>query len=124
MSVITLQYHEVINGMVLKKELNFSESLLKPPYQKKSLFVMQVQGKSMQPMIQDEALVVADLSNKEFQEEGIFIVEFEKKMWIKQAKTLNNEKKLVSINPEFSHLVYEFTQARIIAKAVLTFTTF
>lgn len=122
MSTITLEYPLIKEGMVEKKELVFSESLLNEPYNKASLFVIQVDGESMQPMINDKALVVADISQKEFAEEGIFLVEFEEKMWIKQAKTVEGRETFVSINPKFSHLVYEFAQVRVIAKAVLTFT--
>jgi phage repressor protein C with HTH and peptisase S24 domain len=100
----------------------FSKDLLKPPYTIASLFVIQVDGKSMEPHINDRALVVADLSFKEFKEDGIFLVYKDDKMWIKKAKTINNKEYFISINPDFAHLVYEKNDTRIIAKAILTFT--
>jgi phage repressor protein C with HTH and peptisase S24 domain len=48
--------------------------LLKLPYISESLFVIQVDGKSMKALINDKALVVAGLSFKEFENDGIFLV--------------------------------------------------
>ncbi|RXJ59941.1 S24 family peptidase [Candidatus Marinarcus aquaticus] len=122
MSTITLEYHQMMDDKVIKKELSFSEELLTSPYALASLFVIQVEGRSMQPLIKDKALVIADLSQKVFEEEGIFLVDYENKMWIKKASMVEDKKCFVSINPEFSHLVYEAKEVAIIAKAILTFT--
>jgi phage repressor protein C with HTH and peptisase S24 domain len=122
MSTIRLEYHQEKDGKIQKKELNFSKDLLKNPYILESLFVIQVDGKSMQPLINDKSLVIADLSQKEFEDEGIFLVYKDDKMWIKKAKIINNKYFFISINPEFNHLIYEKNSCRIIAKAVLTFT--
>ena len=123
MNTIKLEYHQEINGKVEKKELEFSKDLLKLSYKLESLFVIQVDGKSMQPLINDKALVVADLSFKEFENDGIFLVYKDNKMWIKKAKTIDNKEYFVSINPDFSHLIYKKEESRIIAKAILTFTS-
>ncbi len=123
MSTVKLEYHEIQKGKVEKRVLEFSKELLKEPYCIDSLFVIKVEGKSMQPKINDQALVVADVAQKEFTEAAIYLVEKENKIWIKQAKTINQEKVFVSINPDFSHLVYEYAEVRIIAKALLTFTS-
>ena len=123
MNTIKLEYNQEINGKVEKKELEFSKDLLKSPYKLESLFVIQVDGKSMQPLINDKALVVADLSFKEFGNDGIFLVYKDNKMWIKKAKTIDNKEYFVSINPDFSHLIYKKEESRIIAKAILTFTS-
>lgn len=122
MSTIRLEYHQEKDGKIQKKELNFSKDLLKNPYILESLFVIQVDGKSMQPLINDKALVLADLSQKKFEDEGIFLVYKDDKMWIKKAKIINQKEFFISINPDFAHLVYEKNSCRIIAKAVLTFT--
>ena len=122
MNTIKLEYHQEIDLKIVKKELEFSKDLLKQPYALESLFVIQVDGKSMQPHINDKALVVADLSQKEFEDEAIFLVYKDEKMWIKKAKIIDNEEYFVSINPDFSHLVYKKEETRIIAKALLTFT--
>jgi phage repressor protein C with HTH and peptisase S24 domain len=124
MKTIKLEYHENTNGKIEKKELEFSRSLLKTPYTLESLFVIQVDGKSMQALINDKALVIADLSQKEFENDSIFLVHYEGKMWIKKAKTIHDKDYFISINPDFSHLVYEKEKSRIIAKAILTFTNF
>jgi phage repressor protein C with HTH and peptisase S24 domain len=97
--------------------------LLKEPYSLESLFVIQVDGKSMQTLINDKALVIADLSQKEFEDEKIFLVYKDNRMWIKKAKIINQKEFFISINPDFAHLVYEKEDVRIIARAVLTFTS-
>lgn len=122
MSTIKLEYHQNIDGKMIKKELEFSKYLLKEPYNQDSLFVSMVEGQSMEPKINDKALVVADLSNKEFVENGIYLVHKDARMWIKEAKTIENEQFFVSINPNYSHLVYKANESRVIAKALLTFT--
>ena len=123
MATIRLEYHYEEAGKIKRNVLEFSKALLKEPYNEDSLFVIKVEGQSMQPKINDQALVVADVSQKEFVIEGIYLVFYEEKMWIKQAKEEEGKKLFVSINPAFSHLVYDFTDVRIVAKALLTFTT-
>jgi phage repressor protein C with HTH and peptisase S24 domain len=122
MNTIKLEYHQEIAGKVEKKELEFSKNLLKNPYNINSLFVVQVDGKSMQTLINDKALVVADLSQKEFEDESIFLVYKDERMWIKKAKIIDEKEYFISINPDFSHLVYKKEETRVIAKALLTFT--
>ena len=122
MNTIKLEYHQEIDLKIVKKELEFSKDLLKQPYALESLFVIQVDGKSMQPHINDKALVVADLSQKEFENNGIFLVYKDDKMWIKKALIIDEKEFFVSINPNFSHLVYKKEESRIVAKAILTFT--
>lgn len=123
MSTFKLEYHETHQGKVQKKFLEFSKELLKEPYGEDSLFVIKVDGKSMEPKINDQALVIADLSQKEFEDNAIYLVYKDDSMWIKQAKEHNKEQLFVSINPVFSHLVYKKEEVRVIAKALLTFTT-
>ncbi|MFA7083827.1 MAG: S24 family peptidase [Arcobacteraceae bacterium] len=123
MSTIKLEYHEEDQGKVQKKFLTFSQELLKKPYVLESLFVIKVNGESMQPKINDNALVVADLSQKEFEQSAIYLVYYENNMWIKQAKKEEGKELFVSINPAFKHLVYAKEEVRVIAKALLTFTT-
>ena len=122
MNTIKLEYHQEILGKIEKKELEFSKDLLKTPYKLSSLFVSQVDGKSMQMLIYDKALVVADLSQKEFENEAIFLVYKDDRMWIKKAKIIDEKEYFISINPDFSHLIYKRNETRIIAKALLTFT--
>ncbi|WP_346726263.1 S24 family peptidase [Arcobacter acticola] len=121
-NTIKLEYHQETDGKIEKKELSFSKDLLKEPYTKESLFVIQVDGKSMETLINDKALVVADLSKKEFENNKIFLVYKDDRMWIKKAKIIDNKEYFVSINPDFAHLVYEKKDTRIIAKTILTFT--
>lgn len=122
MNTIKLEYHQEIAGKIQKKKLEFSKDLLKTPYKLSSLFVSQVDGKSMQMLIYDKALVVADLSQKEFENEAIFLVYKDDRMWIKKAKIIDEKEYFISINPDFSHLIYKKDETRIIAKALLTFT--
>ena len=124
MSLISLEYKELIQGKAIDKKLEFSSYLLKLPYKLESLFVSKVEGKSMQPVINDAALVVADLSQNEFLDNSIFLVYYEDKMWIKKSQIIDNIEYFVSINKDSSHLVYRKEEVRIIAKVLLTFTNF
>ena len=120
MNKIKLEYHQEIDNKIVKKELEFEEALIKVPYSKTSLFVSKVEGKSMQPQIADKSLVVADLSQKEF-EEAIFLIHKDENMWIKKASLIEQKEFFVSINPDFSHLVYKKEDCRIIAKVLIYF---
>jgi phage repressor protein C with HTH and peptisase S24 domain len=124
MALITLEYADVLEGQNEKKVLTFSKSLLNAPVNEKSLFVVRVDGESMQPAIQDRALVVADLSQKSVEARGIYLVQYENRMWIKQAKNEAGKMTFVSINPSFSHLVYDAAAVRVVAKVVLAFSRF
>ncbi|MGE4444711.1 MAG: helix-turn-helix transcriptional regulator [Candidatus Altimarinota bacterium] len=121
MNKIKLEYHQEIDNKIVKKELEFEEDLIKVPYSKASLFVSKVKGKSMQPVILDNSLVVADLSQKEFEDEAIFLIHKDENMWIKKARILEEKEFFVSINPDFSHLVYKKEDCRIIAKVLIYF---
>ena len=124
MPLITLEYVDTLDADNEKKVLEFSTSILKEPVNKSSLFVIKVDGKSMQPVIMDRTLVVADLSQKELEDGGIYLVYYDNKMWIKQAKEKLSGMTFVSINEAYSHLVYKEAEVRVIAKAVLSFNTF
>lgn len=119
---IHLEYHEKVQGKMLKKELAFNQNLLSEPYSLNSLFVSKVEGESMQPLIKDKSLVVADLSQNEFAKEAVFLIYKDNKTWIKKASLINDREFFISINPQFSHLVYSRDECRIIAKAVLHFS--
>lgn len=123
MDLIKLEYINSQNDHK-KESLEFSKKLLKTPYNEASLFVMSVEGESMQPLIQNKALVIADLSQKGLISEGVYIVENEENIWIKQAifNSLCNEFTFVSYNESFSHLVFKEKEVRIVARVLLTFT--
>lgn len=124
MPLITLEYIDILDGNNEKKLLEFSSDLLKEPVNKDSLFVLKVDGKSMEPVIQNRSLVVVDLSQKKIEDKSVYLVYTENKMWIKQAKVQAKRVTFVSINKDFSHLVYEEKEIRVVAKAVLSFNTF
>ena len=71
---LKLEYHQNVDGKIVQKELQFSKDLLKEPYNLNSLFVSMVDGQSMEPNILHGSLVVADLSQKEFENEAIFLI--------------------------------------------------
>lgn len=124
MSLITLEYVDTLDADNEKKVLEFSTHLLKEPVNKGSLFVIKVDGESMQPVIKDRTLVVADLSQRTVKDKEIYLVYYDNKMWIKQAKQEAESMKFISINQAYSHLVYNEDEVRVIAKAVLSFNTF
>ncbi|QEZ89296.1 hypothetical protein ACBT_1423 [Aliarcobacter cibarius] len=118
---IKLEYHQNINGIIEKKDLEFPKNLLKEPYNLNSLFVSMVDGQSMEPDILHGSLVIADLSQKEFEDESIYLIYKDNNMWIKKSKFIDNNRYFVSINPKYSHLTYKFEDCRVIAKVLLTF---
>ncbi len=118
---LKLEYHQNINGKIVKKELEFSKDLLKDKYSLNSLFVTMVDGQSMEPDILHGSLVVADLSQKDFLADAIFLIYKDNNMWIKKAKIIENKNYFVSINPNYSHLKYKLEDCRVIAKVLLTF---
>ncbi|CAM3408871.1 helix-turn-helix transcriptional regulator [Arcobacter aquimarinus] len=120
-NIIEIEYNDYINGKSIKKVFELEKNLIKEDYSESSLFVSKVEGESMQPLIKDNAFVIADLSKKEFINEDIFLIFKENKMWIKKAFILNEEELFVSINPKFSHLKYKKEDCRIIAKVLLFF---
>lgn len=119
---ITLDYFENVDGEPRKKELVFSSSLIQHPYTPASLFVIRVEGQSMEPVIRHDSLVVADLSQKDFEDGAIFLVHKDDRMWIKKASLVEGEEYFVSINEGYEHLVYRSGDVRIVARALLTFT--
>ena len=124
MPLITLEYVDILDADNEKKVLKFSTSLLKEPVNKGSLFVIKVDGESMQPVIMDRTLIVADLSQKELEDGGIYLVYYDNNMWIKKAKETLSGMTFISINEAYSHLVYKEAEVRVVAKAVLSFNTF
>ena len=94
--------------------------MLESSFNESSLFAIKVDGKSMQPLIKDKSLVIADLSQKEIKNEKIYLIYKDNKMWIKKAK-VEKETSFVSINKEFSHLVYKNEEVHVIARVLLTF---
>lgn len=124
MSLITLEYVDTLDAKNEKKVLQFSKDTLPKPVNEKSLFVVKVDGESMQPVIKDRTLVVADLSQKLIEHKSIYLVYKGNRMWIKEAKVEDNSITFVSINKVFSHLVYKEEEVRVVAKVVLSFSTF
>jgi len=122
MSLINLEYIDIINGVEKKRNLEFSSSLIKKEFKKESLFVIKVEGESMQPLIPNDALIVADLSQKNIVEDEIYLIFVDNNMWIKQAKIHDEKIEFISVNKAYSHLIYKNEDVRVIAKALLTFT--
>ena len=119
MSTINLEYIDVFNHKKVKN-LTFSKHLIISEFKEKSLFTLLVDGKSMQPVINDRAVIVADLSNKELEDKKIYLVYYQNKMWVKKYSSEN--KNFYSINPDFSNLVYKDDEVQIVAKVLITFT--
>jgi phage repressor protein C with HTH and peptisase S24 domain len=118
---ITLEYVDVFDENKTKT-LSFSKHLIKESFNEKSLFANQVDGKSMQPVINHKAVVVSDISNKILVDEAIYLLYYENKMWIKKYD--GKKEVFISINKEFSHLVYAKEKVHIVGRVLLTFTTF
>jgi len=119
MNNITLEYTDVFDDNKVKN-LTFSKHLINKNFNEESLFVTLVDGKSMQPIINHKAVIISDLSNKSLENDGIYLVYYKNKMWVKRYNLRNKE--FFSINPNFSHLIYKEKEIHLIAKVLLTFT--
>ena len=121
MSLICLEYKDFFDNNKEKK-LEFSENLLLSSYNVKSLFALKVDGESMQPVINDKALIVTDLSQKIIENESIYVVYNAGKMWVKKAIIDKNTTTFISINKKFAHLIFNEKDTRVLGKVLLTFT--
>ena len=74
----------------------------------------------MQPVINDKAVIVADLSQKELIDEKIYLVYYEEKMWVKKYD--EKQQLFYSINQDFTHLIYPKDEVHLVAQVLLTFT--
>lgn len=115
--IIKLTYYNIS----LKKisTLEFSSSRIKEKFKKESLFVLNLEGKSMQPLILDKSLLIVSLDYGEIIDKSLYIIEHEKNLWLKQADISNHKMRFISINKDFSHIIYEKEDIRIIAKVLL-----
>lgn len=119
MDLIKLNYIDIFDNNE-KKELIFSDSIIKTQYKKESLFAVLVDGESMEPVINNQAVIVADLSQKELENDGIYLLNYDNRMWVKKYDL--KEKQFISINSNFSHLVYKQDDVHLVARVILTFT--
>jgi len=119
MKTITLEYVDIFDENKTK-ELIFSQHLISKPFKKESLFVSLVDGKSMEPLIKHRAVIVADLSQKNFINGAIYVVYYKNKMWVKKCNLAN--KTFMSANPKYSQLIYSFKDVHVLGRALLTFT--
>ncbi len=117
--MINLEYTDVFDNNKIKK-VQFSKHLIKKDFKESSLFAVLVDGKSMEPVINHQAVVVADLSNKTLENDDIYLVYYDNKMWVKRYNLKNQS--FFSINPDFSHLIYKKEEVHLVAKVILTFT--
>lgn len=114
-----MQYIDVFDEQKTKN-LVFSKHLIKNDFKESSLFALLVDGESMQPVINHKAVIVVDLSQKEFTDEGIYVLHHEARIWVKKYDLEN--KKFVSINPKYAHLVYSQDDIHIVGRVLITFT--
>ena len=114
-----MQYTDVFDNNSTKN-LIFSKHLIKKDFKEASLFALLVDGKSMQPIIKHKAVIVVDLSQKDFIDSDIYVLYYENKMWVKKYDLEN--KSFTSINPDFSHLVYKEEDIHPVGKVLITFT--
>lgn len=113
--MIKLEYKDIFDNNKTK-ELLIKKQSISEEYSEKSLFALIVDGKSMQPNILDKEVIVVDLSQKILLDEKIYVVHFEGKMWVKKYDETSQN--FISINPEFSHLVYNKDEVHIVGKVL------
>jgi len=115
---IHLEYIDIFENNT-KKQLVFSKHLISQEYNEKSLFALMVDGESMQPLIKDRAVVVCDLSLKEFVDGAIYILYHGDKMWIKKYN--KKDETFISINPNYSDLIYKKEDIYLVGKVLIDF---
>lgn len=120
--LITLEYY---NQNVKQKEvLRFSPSLLKGKPRLSSLFVIKIEGESMQDLIQDQSLIVASLDVDTLSDACLYLIDYENRLWLKKAKKIKNTFVFISINKKFSHLIFKKEEIRVVAKVLASFASF
>lgn len=120
--LITLEYYN--QSLKQKEVLHFSPSLLKGKPRISSLFVIKLDGESMQDLIQDKSLLVASLDVDTLSDGCLYLLDYENALWLKKAKRIKNTFVFVSINKKFSHLVFKEEEIRVVAKVVASFTSY
>jgi phage repressor protein C with HTH and peptisase S24 domain len=119
LETINLEYTDVFENNKIK-QLVFSKHLINKKFNEKSLFCILVDGQSMQPVINHKAVIVADLSQKKLESDGIYLLYHGDKMWVKRYNQQDDT--FISINPAYSHLIYKKKDIYLVAKVLLTFT--
>lgn len=117
--MITLKY---INLQNQELQLSFSKHLLCKNTNEKSLFVMEIQGSSMEPLVLNKSLVILDLSKKELILDSLFLIALNNEVYIKKYIIKNKKEMFVSINESYKDMFFMKKDIRVIAKAVLTFS--
>ena len=115
---ILLEYVDTFDNNE-KKTLLFSKHLIEQDFNEKSLFAILIDGKSMEPNITDKSVLIADLSQKNLIDKKIYLLYYASQLWVKQYSS--KQKQFISINPQFSHLVYDEQNVHLVARVLLTF---
>lgn len=111
---INLSYYDLENKKL--KNINFPCSLIKEEYKEKELFLLSIDGKSMENIIPDASLVLATLNIKDLELNKIYVIENNKKLWVKIFKYINNEYIFSSINKDYTHIFFYKKDVRVIAR--------
>ena len=86
-------------------------------------------GNSMQPVIDDRDLLLVDLSNKDFIDEGIYVVRLENTLLVKRLQKIPNGIVLISDNPQYAPITlnsdnFNENDAAIIGKVISVIKNF
>ena len=86
-------------------------------------------GNSMQPVIDDRDLLLVDLSNKDFIDEGIYVVRLENTLLVKRLQKIPNGIVLISDNPQYAPITlnsenFNVNDAAIIGKVISVIKNF
>lgn len=100
----------------IDKKITINKSKIKGEYNQNSLFTLLVEGESMQTLVKDKSVVVADLSQKEVKNNSLYIIEADKQIWIKKASKDSGE--FISINEAFKNHRFFIDESRVIAKVI------
>ena len=83
----------------------------------------------MQPVIDDRDLLLVDLSNKDFIDEGIYVVRLENTLLVKRLQKIPNGIVLISDNPQYAPITlnsdnFNENDAAIIGKVISVIKNF
>lgn len=118
--MISLEYYDANHK---KSILEFSRYLIKEDFHEESLFIMKLDGKSMEPLVLHNSLVVLDLSKKNLLENSLYLISANNELFLKKYIFKDDSSTFTSINKDFENHKFFKKDVKVIAKALLTFTS-
>lgn len=116
-----LSYRQILNDQIIEKKLDVPLQFLSKNCRKVSLFTIQIEGTSMEPLILDKTILIGDLSQNIFKEKGLYLIQGNNDLLIKQGAIIDQKQRLISINKNYSNFTFKLDEIRILAKIVCSY---